>query len=105
MRYLYIFILTLILISCNEKKGYSDVEIIHAERIEVTSESECRNAIEKGKILLTYQNPEKQMLDVLNYTNKYWWGYLRILHKGYVYEVASFEDLHKCFEKRKFHDK
>ena len=58
MRHFYIFILTLTLISCNEKKGYSEVKIEYGEKIEVTSESECRNVVEKGKILLTYQNPE-----------------------------------------------
>ena len=35
MRYFYIFILTLILISCNEKKGYSKVKIQYGERIEI----------------------------------------------------------------------
>ena len=97
MRYFYIFILTLILISCNEKKGYSMVAIGYGEEIEVTSESECRNVVEKGKILFTYQNPE--------YKDDYWFGYLRILHKGYVYKVSSSSDYHRCFYKRKLHDK
>jgi len=97
MRYFYIFILTLILISCNEKKGYSEVEIEYGEEIEVSSESECRNVVEKGKILLTYQNPE--------YKDEYWFGYLRILHKGYVYRVSSSNRYHRCYEKRKLHDK
>ena len=95
MRYFYIFILTLILISCNEKKGYSEVEIEYGEEIEVTSESECRNVVEKGKILLTYQYPEFED----------WITYLRILHKGYVYRVSSTSEYHMCHEKRKFHNK
>ena len=97
MKYFYIFILTLILISCNEKKGYSKVKIEYGERIEEISESECRNVVEKGKILFTYQNPE--------YKDNYWFGYLRILHKGYVYKVSSSFDFHTCYWKRKFHDK
>ena len=96
MRYFYIFILTLILISCNEKKGYSKVKIEYGEKIEEISESECRNVVEKGKILFTWQDPKDAA---------YWFGFLRILHKGYVYKVSSSFNFHKCYYKRKFHDK
>ena len=56
MRYFYILILTLILISCNEKKGYSSVAIEYGDRIQVSSVSECRNVVEKGKILSTWRH-------------------------------------------------
>ncbi len=94
MKYFLIFLLTLVLISCNEKKGYSDVAIEYGKEIEVTSESECRNVVEKGKILFTYHDPDNN-----------WFGFLRILHKGYVYKVSSSFDFHTCYWKRKFHDK
>ena len=98
MRYFYIFILTLILISCNEKKGYSKVEIEYGEEIEVTSESECRNVVEKGKILSTYfdkdtSNEESSQVKT------------RILHKGYIYWITMNNSYHICYDKRKFHDK
>ena len=47
MKYFYIFILTLILISCNEKKGYSAIMVEYGEAVKVTSKSECRNVVEK----------------------------------------------------------
>ena len=98
MRYFYIFILTLILISCNEKKGYSKVEIEYGEDIEVTSESECRNVVEKGKILSTYFN--KDTLE--EYSSKV---KTRILYKGYIYWITMYTKSHICYDKRKFHDK
>ena len=99
MKYFLIFLLTLVLISCNEKKGYSDVAIEYGKEIEVTSESECRNVVEKGKILYTYPNTIHSNHDFEDF------AFLRILHKGYVYKVSSSFDFHTCYWKRKFHDK
>ena len=98
MRYFYIFILTLILISCNEKKGYSKVKIQYGERIEITSESECRNVVEKGKILSTYfpKSTSEGKRSIVT---------TRILHKGFIYRVYMYDLSHDCIDKRKYHDK
>ena len=98
MRYFYIFILTLILISCNEKKGYSWVKISSGEKISITDESECRKAIEKGKVLANWQVVHPKEMEK-------WMEYLRILYKGYVYTILSGHDFHRCDFKRKLHDK
>tara|TARA_B100000941_G_C28137849_1_gene366172 strand:- start:55 stop:339 length:285 start_codon:yes stop_codon:yes gene_type:complete len=94
MRYFYILILTLILISCNEKKGYSQVFIEYGEKIVVTDESECRNVVEKGKILTTFTTDK--MDDYIS---------VRILHKGYIYFLSMNNNVHICSWKKKFHDK
>ena len=96
MRYFYIFILTLILISCNEKKGYSTVAIEYGDRIQVSSVSECRNVVEKGKILSTWRELEDTNPSFVR---------VRILHKGFIYVVNMHDASHICFYKRKFHDK
>ena len=83
MRYFYIFILTLILISCNEKKGYSYV-IEYGESKEITNESECRNVVEKGKMI----SNNKRLT--------------RFLYKGFIYWVLIYDDSLECYYKRKF---
>ncbi len=99
MRYFYIFILTLILISCNEKKGYSQPVIEFGEPIYSNSssfdlsESECRDVVVKGKIIREIQLGEIKNHRTLMY------------HKGYIYRLKITEDNITCFHKRKFHDK
>ena len=95
MRYFYIFILTLILISCNEKKGYSDVSVMYGKLELVFDETECRKVIEKGKILSTIV--EGETLGLIPET--------RVLYKGYIYRIGIGMKGHICFDKRKFHDK
>ncbi len=60
MKYFYIFILTLILISCNEKKGYSEQIIRYGEWEYLESESECIDVVKKGKILSTFLTASKK---------------------------------------------
>ena len=91
MRYFYIFILTLILISCNEKKSYSLVVIKYGEEIKVKSESECRDVVVKGKII------RDKFMDKSFYT--------LIYHKGFIYKVYIYDDSLQCYWKRKLHDK
>ena len=99
MRYFYIFILTLVLISCNEKKGYGTT-IEYGERIKDISESECRDANAKGNLLAVMY--EFQMRDE---------GALRdvrdklVYYKGFVYSIRQFYHKHICLRKRKYHDK
>ena len=98
MKYFLIFLLTLVLISCTEKKGYSDVAIEYGKEIEDTSESECRNVVEKGKILSTYFPTSTRDGKGSKVTT-------RILHKGFIYRVYMYDLSHDCIDKRKFHDK
>tara|TARA_A100001015_G_scaffold62286_1_gene68649 strand:+ start:3709 stop:4008 length:300 start_codon:yes stop_codon:yes gene_type:complete len=99
MRYFLIFILTLILISCNEKKGYGTT-IEYGDFIVDISESECRDANAKGNLLAVMK--EFQMEDE---------DYLRevrdklVFYKGYVYSIRQFYYKHICERKRKYHDK
>ena len=90
MRYFYIFILTLILISCNEKKGYGTT-IEYGDIIKDISESECRDVVVKGKIIR-----DKSM-------NKSF--YTLIYHQGFIYKLHIYDDSLNCNYKRKFHDK
>ena len=90
MRYFYIFILTLVLISCNEKKGYGTT-IEYGERIKDISESECRDANAKGNILTHYE--------INDLTHKV------VLYKRYVYLIYQYTYAHICVHKRKYHDK
>ena len=96
MKYFYIFILTLILITCNEKKGYSGVEIEYGEEIDVTSDSECRKVVEKGKILSTYFS------DGVSTTKSV---HTRILYKNFIYKLRLNDFYHICYWKRKFYNK
>lgn len=69
MRYFYIFILTLILISCNEKKGYSHTPVIEfGEGVYGISLSECRDVVVKGKIIREIQNSDTKsfLTNILN---------------------------------------
>tara|TARA_Y100001968_G_scaffold314708_1_gene340423 strand:+ start:1280 stop:1651 length:372 start_codon:yes stop_codon:yes gene_type:complete len=95
MKNFYILILTLILISCNEKNGYSEVSIEYGDIEKVISESECRNVVEKGKILSTFHDPQKHHSFI----------FTRILHKGQIYMLLMDSNGHTCNWKRKFHDK
>ena len=94
MKYFYIFILTLILISCNEKKGYGEVivEYDNLNVIEVEDMKECRKAVEKGKILstITYNDVEP------TYETKI------LQYEDYVYVVGFKMFQHKCKNKRKY---
>ena len=94
MRYFYIFILTLILISCNEKKGYSHTPVIEfGEGVYGISLSECRDVVVKGKIIREIQNSDTKSFRTIIY------------HKGYIYRLKITEDDISCFNKKKFHDK
>jgi len=94
MRYFYIFILTLILISCNEKKGYSHTPVIEfGEGVYGISLSECRDVVVKGKIIREIQNSDTKSFRTLMY------------HKGYIYRLKITEDDISCLNKKKFHDK
>ena len=92
MKYFYIFILTLILISCNEKKGYGTT-IEYGDIIKDISESECRDVVVKGKIIRDIQD--------IHSKNKY----PLIYYKGYIYKLQITYKNSLCFSKRKFHDK
>ena len=92
MKYFYLFILTLILISCNEKKGYGTT-IEYGDIIKDISESECRDVVVKGKIIREIQNSDTKSFRTLMY------------HKGYIYRLKITEDDISCLLKKKFHDK
>ena len=92
MKYFYLFILTLILISCNEKKGYGTT-IEYGDIIKDISESECRDVVVKGKIIRDIQSIYTKNINTLVY------------HKGYIYQLKITIDNVICFSKRKFHNK
>ena len=89
MKNFYILILTLILISCNEKNGYSEVSIEYKKKKKVI------NVVEKGKILSTFHDPQKHHSFI----------FTRILHKGQIYMLLMDSNGHTCNWKRRFHDK
>ena len=93
MRYFYIFILTLILISCNEKKGYSYTwtKIPYSDIEDNIPFSECIKVIENGNHIATFQDP--------NVYNHVW---SRIIYDGYVYEIETYEYVMFCNYKRKY---
>ncbi len=95
MRYFYIFILTLILISCNDKKGYGGVKVDYGDKINVTDEDECRKVLEKGKIISSVPT---------NSVSKTYFISI-ILYKNYLYRVNFRDDYHYCEWKQKFHNK
>ena len=89
MRYFYIFILTLILISCNEKKGYgTTIEYGAKEKVDPDY---CRSVIRDGRTIFVMERNEMQ-----GYEDKvvYW--------KGSVYRIIQFENKHTCKYKREF---
>ena len=87
MRYFYIFILTLILISCNDKKGYGKTKVQYGNPITDISESECRDANIKGKRL---GNGTTQGFDKIVY------------YKEYVYHIGQYINFHLCHYKKKY---
>ena len=93
MRYFYIFILTLILISCNEKKGYGRL-VEYGEQNFNVSVSECRDANSKGNFLGVLQSDQSYSTIIKI-----------VYYKGYVYRIQQFYDYHTCNDKRKYHDK
>ena len=93
MRYFYIFILTLILISCNEKKGYSDIVVNYGVVEKVKDEGECRDANAKG-----------QLLGFIGVQGTFFVEKV-ILYRNYVYYITQHQSNHHCEYKRKYHDK
>ena len=79
MKYFYIFILTLILISYNEKKGYSGQLGIRTGNI---SDSECMEAIKNGTTISSVS--EKVELVKSEYTM----GVNRVLYKEFIYRIS-----------------
>ena len=90
MKYFYIFILTLILISCNDKKGYGKTRVQYGIPITDISESECRDANIKGKRLGDGTIPVYEKI---------------VYYKGYVYYIGQYISFHYCHYKMKYHDK
>ena len=93
MRYFYIFILTLILISCSED-GYAIFQVPYGEEYGVVDGNECYNALEKGKILVTTVDGKISGDD---YTVWY-----KILYEGHIYKISMVDSFHLYFSKRKF---
>ena len=51
MKYFLIFLLTLVLISCNEKKGYGKIRIEYGVKTTDISAKECRDANATGNTI------------------------------------------------------
>ena len=80
MRYFYIFILTLILISCNEKKGYSFSLGIRTSNV---SDSECMEAIKNGTIISSISVIGEEIAG-----SKHTLGVNRVLYNDFIYYVS-----------------
>ena len=61
MRYFYIFVLTLILISCNDKKGYGNERVILGDRETEISVKKCVKVLQKGKVLNEYWKTRRSL--------------------------------------------
>ena len=96
MKYFYFFILTLFLISYNER-GYAISNVQYGTEETVTNSNECRYVMEKGKILAS------TVEGAISANEFQIWH--KILYEGYIYKVVIHDFGHICFSKRKFHDK
>ena len=76
MKYFYIFILTLILISCNEKKGYSFIDVELGREETNISEKECVKVLQKGNVI--YQSTDSLFGD---------FDFSRMIYKDYLYYI------------------
>ena len=94
MKYFLIFLLTLVLISCNEKKGYGKIRIEYGVKTTDISAKECRDANAKGNFMgVMERNPDHPYFHKLVY------------YKGYVYLITQGYEKHICKYKRKYFDK
>ena len=92
MKYFLIFLLTLVLISCNEKKGYGKIRIEYGVKTTDISAKECRDA-----------NATGNTITILNQEDPFY--FKLVYYKNYVYRISQYLDQHFCEYKMKYHDK
>ncbi len=80
------------------RKDNSAIMVEYGEAIKVTSKSECRNVVEKGKIISSFFYKDTLEMDSSH-------SEVRVLYKDYVYNVNMHFTHHTCYYKRKFHNK